>query len=132
MCFDMSQISELDVAALQGSWDHNDVEANGISNPPDDLSPPGAVSTFRGNHFAVHTSEGVLLLEGSFTLDATATPKAIDYIDSMGPDKGKRLLGIYRLENDFFIFAAADEGAPRPTAFRTGPGQTMRSFFRRN
>jgi uncharacterized protein (TIGR03067 family) len=106
-------------------------EADGISNPPDELSPPGALTTFSDNHFAVRTTEGVLLLEGTFTLDAAATPKAITWIDSMGPDLGKKLPSIYKLEGDFFVFIAANEGAPRPTTFRTGRGQTMRTLVRR-
>jgi uncharacterized protein (TIGR03067 family) len=128
---EMSKLSKRDLAALQGSWEQIDLEADGISNPPDDLSPPGALTTFSGNHFAIHTAEGVLLLEGTFTLDASASPKAINYIDSMGPDLGKQLPAIYKLEGDLFVFVAAEEGAPRPTSFRTGPGQTMRSFRRR-
>src|SRR6266481_5635471 len=127
----MSQLSDRDLEALQGLWEQVDLEADGNSNPPDDLSPPGALTTFGNNHFTVRTTEGVLLLEGTFALDASVIPKAIDYVDSMGPDKGKCLPAIYRLEGDLFIFIAANEGAPRPTIFRTGPGQTMRTFVRR-
>ena len=119
------------MAALQGSWEQVDLEADGISNPPDNLSPPGALTTFSDNRFAVRTTEGALLLEGTFTLDASATPKAINWIDSIGPDLGKQLPAIYTLEGDLFIFIAADEGAPRPTIFRTGSGQIMRTFARR-
>ncbi len=127
----MSRHSGQDVAALQGSWEQVALEVDGISNPPDDLSPPGMVTTFRNNHFAVHTAEGVVLLEGSFALDASADPKAITWIDAIGPDAGKQLPAIYQLEGDTFTFIAADEDAPRPTVFRTGAGQTMRSFVRR-
>ena len=127
----MSELSSRDLAALQGSWEQVDLEADGISNPPDSLSPPGALTTFSDNHFAVRTTEGALLLEGTFTLDASATPKAINWIDSIGPDSGKQLPAIYRLEGDLLIFIAGDEGAPRPTTFRTGSGQTMRTFVRR-
>ena len=119
------------MAALQGLWEQVDLEADGISNPPDELSPPGALTTISDNHFAVRTTEGALLLEGKFTLDASATPKVINWIDSIGPDLGKQLPAIYKLDGDLFIFIAADEGAPRPTIFRTSPGQTMRTFARR-
>jgi uncharacterized protein (TIGR03067 family) len=71
----MPQLSSRDLAALQGAWEQVHLEADGISNPPDELSPPGALTTFSGNHFAVRTTDGVLLLEGRFTLDASATPK---------------------------------------------------------
>ena len=108
-----------------------DLEENGVSNPPDEYGPPGAVTTFRENHFEVRTVEGILLLEGSFELDPLASPKAVDWIDDIGPDAGKRLPAIYWLEEEKFVFIAADEGAQRPDVFRTGPGQTMRTFIRK-
>ena len=112
-------------------WEQVDLEADGISNPPDELSPPGAITIISDNNFAVRTTEGAMLLEGTFTLDASVTPKMINWIDSIGPDLGKQLPAIYKLEGDLFIFVAADEGAPRPTTFRTGVGQIMRTFVRR-
>ena len=56
---------------------------------------------------------------------------SIGWIDSMGDDAGKHLPASYRLEGDEFVFIAADEHMPRPSEFRTGPGQTMRTFIRR-
>src|ERR1700688_3899429 len=123
----MSRPSARDLETLQGSWEQIGLEADGIPNPPDALSPPGAIATFSGNHFTVRTTDSVVLLAGTFTLDAAASPKAITWIDSMGPDLGKQLPAIYKLEGDLFIFIAADEGKARPTTFRTGPGQTMRT-----
>jgi uncharacterized protein (TIGR03067 family) len=127
----IDRLSSLDFSALQGAWEQVALEVNGISNPPDEYSVSRALTTFSGSHFAVRTTEGALLLEGTFTLDSSVTPKAINYLDSMGPDKGKTLPAIYSLEGDRLVFVAADEGAPRPTRFRTGRGQTMRTFVRR-
>jgi uncharacterized protein (TIGR03067 family) len=127
----MSPLSRQDLQALQGVWEQVALEVDGVLDPPDDLSPAGVLTTFRDDHFAVRTAEGVLLLEGNFSLDASANPKAITWTDTMGPDAGKQLPAIYQLEVDTFIFVAAGEGAPRPTRFHTTPGQTMRSFVRR-
>lgn len=123
--------SEHDHAALQGLWEQVDFEENGVHNPPDEHGASGACTRIRDNRFEVHTAEGQLLLEGSFTLDASVSPKAITWVDSMGVDAGKQLLASYQLEGDRFVFIAADEGMPRPTVFRTKPGLTMRSFVRR-
>jgi len=123
--------SSRDLAALQGAWEQISFEENGIPNAPDQTGAPDAITTFAENHFAVRTPEGVVLLEGHFELDASTSPKSVDWIDAIGPDAGKRLPAIYQLDGDHFIFIAADEGAPRPTAFHTGAGQTMRSFVRR-
>jgi uncharacterized protein (TIGR03067 family) len=121
-----------DLAALQGSWEQMDFEENGISNPPDDYGGAGALTTFRNNHFSVHAADGTLLLEGRFELDASTAPKMVDWIDAIGPDAGKKLPAIYKLEGDHFVFIAADEDSPRPTEFRTSAGQTMRTFVRRS
>jgi uncharacterized protein (TIGR03067 family) len=112
-------------------WEQVAHEADGIANPPDEFSSPGVLTTFTGDHFAVRGADGALLLEGHFTLDASASPGHITWTDSIGPDAGKPLPAIYTLEDDRFIFIAADAGAARPTQFKTVPGLTMRSLVRR-
>lgn len=121
-----------DLAALQGIWEQIAFEENGIVDAPDSTGAPGALTIITGHHFAVRTPQGELLLEGRFTLDASATPKAITWIDAIGPDAGMPLPASYRLDGDSFVFIAADAGAPQPTSFRTVPGLTMRTFVRRH
>ena len=121
--------SALDLAALQGTWRQIRCEADGIVDPVDELSA-GVFTIIDGARFSVRTKEGELLLAGSFVLDATTSPKAITWVDSMGPDTGKQLPAIYVLEGDDFQFIAAYEGAPRPTEFRSVEGLTMRTFVR--
>jgi uncharacterized protein (TIGR03067 family) len=123
--------TERDLALLQGAWEQVGYEENGVANPPDEHGAPGALTIIRGHHFAVRTREGALLLEGHFTLDATATPKAITWIDAIGADRDRPLPASYQLDGNRFVFIAADSGQPRPTVFRTVPGLTMRSFLRR-
>ncbi len=127
----MNSGSRRDLEALQGRWEQVCLEIDGVANPSDDLSPPGGVTAFSGNRFTVHAADGQLLLEGTFTLDACANPKRVDWIDAIGPDAERALAAIYLLEGDRFVFVAADTGAPRPSAFRSGPGQVMRTFIRR-
>lgn len=122
--------SERDLAALQGAWEQVALEADGVSNPPAPHSGPGAMTTFAGRNFTVRAADGTLLLAGSFAIDASTDPKSITWIDSMGKDKGRRLPAIYKLDGDSFVFIAADEGAPRPSVFKTVLGQTMRAFVR--
>ncbi|HEX4117286.1 MAG TPA: TIGR03067 domain-containing protein [Rhizomicrobium sp.] len=129
--FAVNSPSQRDLEALQGRWEQVSLEIDGVTNPPDDLSPPGGVTAFHGNRFTVHAVDGQLLLEGTFILDASASPKRVDWMDAIGPDAGKPLAAIYLLEGDRFVFVAADAGAPRPAEFRAGPGQIMRAFVRR-
>lgn len=119
-----------DLALLQGAWEQVALEENGVSNPPDAHGGPNAITVIRERNFEVRMLDNRLLLAGSFTLDASTTPKSITWIDSMGEDQGKPLLASYTLDEDRFEFIAADAGQPRPTVFRTGRGQTMRSFVR--
>jgi uncharacterized protein (TIGR03067 family) len=123
--------SDRDVAAMQGSWEQVGLEADGVSNPPDSHGAPGALTTFTADRFEVRALDGTVLLAGTFTLDASTTPKSITWIDSMGEDAGKPLPAIYQLEGDSFVFVAANAGAPRPSLFTTTLGQTMRTFVRR-
>lgn len=127
----MSAISDPDVQALQGAWEQTSLEDNGVLNPPDAHSAPGAITLITGDRFEVKTLSGEVLLEGQFFLDGTTAPKSITWVDSIGEDAGKHLPASYRLEGDTFVFIAADEGMPRPVSFKTGAGQTMRSFIRR-
>lgn len=127
----MPSPSVTDYDALQGTWEQIALEDNGVLNPADAHSAPGAITTISGDHFKVVTVEGDTLLAGCFVLDADTTPKSITWVDAIGADAGKSLPASYRLDGDHFVFIAADEGMPRPTVFSTGPGQTMRTFVRR-
>jgi uncharacterized protein (TIGR03067 family) len=126
-----TKLSAADLAMLQGTWEQVSLEEDGVFNPPDAHGAPGAKTIIIGNNFSVTMAEGQVLLEGTFELDAGTQPKSITWIDSIGPDAGKRLPASYILDASRFVFIAADEGAPRPTDFRTKPGLTMRSFVRR-
>ncbi|MBV4455415.1 MULTISPECIES: TIGR03067 domain-containing protein [Pseudomonas] len=128
----MSSNSDPDVQALQGAWEQTSLEDSGVLNPVDAHSAPGAITTITGDRFEVKTINGEVLLAGRFYLDSSAVPKRITWVDTMGDDAGKHLPASYRLDGDAFVFIAADEGMPRPLAFSTGPGQTMRSFVRRS
>lgn len=122
--------SARDLAALQGTWEQVAFEENGVVDAPDATGAPGALTIIDGERFCVRTPQGERLLEGHFILDAASTPRAITWIDAIGPDAGKALPASYRLDGDRFVFIAADEGAPRPLEFRTVPGLTMRTFVR--
>lgn len=128
---DTSNASERDRALLQGAWVQVGIEENGVVDPPDIYSGAGVINRFDGDRFEVRAPDGAVLLHGTFTLDATTTPKSITWVDAIGEDAGQSLLASYRLDDDRFVFIAADPGMARPTRFRTSPGLTLRSFVRR-
>jgi uncharacterized protein (TIGR03067 family) len=65
--------------------------------------------------------------EGTFKLDPTAKPKAIDVMPLDGPDKGKTERGIYAFEGDTLKICGADADKERPKEFTTkeGSGRTL-------
>ncbi len=116
---------------LQGIWEQTHLEADGITNPiNDEHTAPGAICRFAANRFVVEIPGDRVLLEGSFIIDPGTNPKSITWVDSIGPDAGKHLPAIYELSDETFVFIAADEGAPRPSEFRSTEGLTMRRFRR--
>ncbi|MGH8215642.1 MAG: TIGR03067 domain-containing protein [Rhodanobacteraceae bacterium] len=127
---DLPDATDRDLAVLQGQWQQVGFEADGRSDSPDEFGPLAAITMIDGHRFSVHAAGGGLLLDGTFTLDASVCPKAITWMDSIGADAGKCLPAIYELAGDRFVFIAADDGEPRPTVFHTKPGQVMRIFVR--
>jgi uncharacterized protein (TIGR03067 family) len=116
-----------DLAQLQGRWRQVAGEVDGVASIGDEYGAVGSlVTTFTGTHFVVHHDDGRVVLEGDFEIDPSA--QTIDWIDSIGPDAGKRLPAIYRLDDDTFVFVAAD--GDRPRSFTTTSGQVLRSFVR--
>ena len=68
------------------------------------------------------TRDGTDLLdESTFRLDGSARPRAVDLRLTGGPDKGKSVLGIYKLEGDRLTICAGI-GDKRPREFTTKAG----------
>jgi uncharacterized protein (TIGR03067 family) len=114
-----------EMAKFQGTWRQIAHERDGMPDPPDELGWEPRV-TFIGDTFVVTLSDGSIAIKGTFKLDPTQEPKAVDWTDTAGPDAGKTFLAIYSLEGDRLVFCAADEGQGRPTEFRARPGQDLR------
>jgi len=68
----------------------------------------------------------------AMVIDPKQSPKSIDVIADGGPTRGKRVLGIYRLDNDLLTICMADADQPRPKDFTAGKGsrQTLMIFTR--
>ncbi|MFO0893113.1 MAG: TIGR03067 domain-containing protein [Isosphaeraceae bacterium] len=68
----------------------------------------------------------------SLVLDPTQKLPALDAIPDGGPARGKRVLGIYKLEGDRLTICMADPDRPRPTEFKAEKGsrQTLMVFTR--
>jgi uncharacterized protein (TIGR03067 family) len=110
---------------FQGTWRQVAHERDGVVDPLDERGWEPRV-TFSGDTFVVTLADGSTAIKGTFKLDPTQEPKAVDWMDTFGPDAGKIFLAIYSLEGDRLVFCAAEDGQARPTEFRAGPGQDLR------
>jgi len=60
--------------------------------------------------------------EGGYKIDASKSPKTIDFDIKKGPDAGKRQLGIYMVEGDKLTMVVANAGSEdRPKSFKVDP-----------
>jgi len=110
---------------FQGAWKQIGYERDGVKEPRDEQGWEPR-STFTGDRFVVTLADGRTVIEGTYKLDPTQVPKALDLTDTFGPDAGLTFLAIYSLEGDLLTFCAADAGMERPTEFTTRPGQVLR------
>ena len=106
--------SKNDRVALQGEWEIVTAESNG--EPPPAGLIDGAKFAFSGERLTL------LGKEGTFELDATKSPRQIDFVRGT-----TRQRGIYELDGDRLKLCVgpADD---RPTEFKTRP-RTDHSLF---
>jgi uncharacterized protein (TIGR03067 family) len=118
-----------DVEMLQGTWRAVSVAVDGCV-----LDHPGERTiTFEKDTFTVKRG-GRLLDKGTYTLDPSKEPKAIDTVGKELPeDEGKTDKGIYRVDKDTFIWCSPSSGGgDRPTAFTsTSESKTTLRTYRK-
>ncbi len=114
---------------FQGTWRQVACEKDGVTDPPDEQGWEPR-TTITGDTFVVTLADGRVVIEGTYTLDPSGDPKAVDWTDTVGCDAGKTFPAIYTLEGDRLTLCASDGGRPRPTEFRTRPGWVMRVMER--
>jgi uncharacterized protein (TIGR03067 family) len=73
------------------------------------------------------------MLHAKFTLDPAQSPRAIDYVNLAGSNKGKAQAGIYARDGDELTISIAAPGKPRPKDFSTakGDGRTLTVWRRK-
>ena len=109
------RLAEAGATSVQGNW--TAVEAERDGKRADDVI--GNRLSFSDDRFAIVAQDGTPLYAGTFRLDPTAKPAAIDFRHADGDLKGKAWEGIYALAGDRLTIA---DNAPnlemgRPTAF---------------
>lgn len=116
---------------LQGTWSLVSAVRDGRDVPDDEVSRTTLV--IKGDAFTFPEDARVGTgPSGTFTIDPSRTPRAIDATPSSGPNKGETWLGIYEIAGDLYKVAFAPPGKARPTRFVSEPGSgRLHSVWRR-
>jgi uncharacterized protein (TIGR03067 family) len=114
--------------SLEGDWRFTSLEVDGAAVAPDMLGQSRLL--IDGDRFRTESPEANW--EGIFTVDAEASPAAIDIEFVSGPDAGETCHGIFRLDGDSLQLCLGVVGAPRPEAFatRAGSGHALERLHR--
>ena len=88
--------------------------------------------SFTGARFRIQSRDGKPLYAGTFRVDPSAKPAAIDFEHAEGDLRGKAWKGIYGLDGDTLTICdnAANPDERRPAAFeaRSGSGYVLITF----
>lgn len=121
---------EAEIARFQGTWQLLSAEKEGKKSPEETVKQ--ITVTIKGNTHTVRFGDQVVAHNVSFEVDPSKNPKWTTDTITEGPDKGKQILGIYKLEGDTLTSCVAPLGKDRPTEFSAKPGSnyTLRTFKR--
>jgi uncharacterized protein (TIGR03067 family) len=108
-----------DLERMQGDWAADSYVQDGMKVPPDDAQ--ALFRTVKGNAYTVFRFNKAIG-KGTFTLDATKRPRALDARPTAGKGAASPLLGIYELDGDTLKLCFAPPGKERPAAFTSPPG----------
>jgi uncharacterized protein (TIGR03067 family) len=131
ICFaDDSAAVEAELARFRGTWQLISAETDG-KKTPDEVAAKIRV-VIAGTTHSVYMGDKILAHDVSWTPDPTTSPSSSTDTIREGPDKGKQIRGIYRLEGDVLTSCVGPVGGPRPVEFtaKAGSGQTLRVFRR--
>lgn len=104
---------------FEGEWQMVSGVMNGIAMEESAVQWVKRVT--RGNLTTVYAGPQVMM-QMEFTSDSSASPKAIEYKNTAGTNKGKSQRGIYEFEAGRLKVCVAAPGDPRPSEFRSVPG----------
>jgi uncharacterized protein (TIGR03067 family) len=118
-----------EIAKHQGTWLASSFRRDGQETPQEIVRT--ITRTVVKDH-VVWKRNGKSFAGTTMVLDPKQSPKSIDVIADGGPTRGKRVLGIYRLDNDRLTICMADADQPRPKEFKAEKGsrQTLMTFTR--
>jgi uncharacterized protein (TIGR03067 family) len=107
--------------AIKGIWAVESMSFNG-ARVPDDPTGGAQLTAFDGKDYVQRKGQ-TIVEEGSYEVDPSKVPAAIDFVIKKGPDAGKRQLAIYELQGNALRVCASEPGSrKRPKSFDDASG----------
>jgi uncharacterized protein (TIGR03067 family) len=116
-----------DLKAVQGTWTMVFAASGGQALPPEGIAHHQLV--MRDDKYTLFKEEDKVNDHGTFKLDPTAKPRAIDITEDQGPNKGVTSRGIYLLDGDIFIVCYNLPHMGRPTTFTSRADSSIFLFI---
>ena len=105
---------------FEGEWEMLSGVMNGVAMAPELVKWVRRVT--EGNETTVIAGPQTMM-KFQFTMDEAQAPKAMDYLNIAGPNKGKVQLAIYELKKGTLSVCVAAPGKPRPKRFQSVAGE---------
>jgi len=116
-----------DLEKFQGNWSLISAERDGKKTPEEEAKKISL--TIHGNKFILR-KDGVIVSEGTMTVDASKKPKEVTETITAGPNKGKVFSAIYEIDDDQHRVCFAAPGKERPMSFSSSNGQLLQVWRR--
>jgi uncharacterized protein (TIGR03067 family) len=113
----MKAIAE-ELKRFEGTWVYESSIASGVKLPEAALK--GSTLILKGDRFEM--KDALATYRGVLAVDPTADPKTLDITFDEGPEKGKSIQGIYKLEGDTYTNCVPLGPKDRPKEFSSEPG----------
>jgi uncharacterized protein (TIGR03067 family) len=114
--------ADKDVKEPQGVWTFESQVVDGKETPADRVKT--MTSTIEGGKYAVRRGDE-LVQAGTYIVDPSKSPKAIDMTVGEGPGKGTVMLGIYAFDGGMLKVCFDPTGKKRPTEFKSEAGSGL-------
>lgn len=108
-----------DIQAGQGVWTYETQVVDGKETPA--AQAKALTVTIEGDKYTVRR-DGQLVQAGTYKLDPSKSPRAIDMTVVEGPAKGTVMPGIYQFDGDVMRVCFDATGRKRPTEFKSAAG----------
>lgn len=108
---------------LTGRWQSVSYALDGKNATPEQMQKIQLVIEPDGKATALN--DGKVFIASSITVDPSTSPMSMDVTYNDGDDKGKKSLGIYKIEDGVLTICRAPAKKPRPTAFGSAPGSGL-------